>query len=432
MTRTSQTLLLPRPPGSHDPIVTRVPFFYGWAMLPIALVGQIATSPGQTYGIAAFNDSFRLGLGLSHTQLTGAYMLGTLLASLPMSYLGGLMDRHGIRRTMMCVVLLFGATCIATSQVTGLFTLFLAFLMLRMLGQGALSLLSSNTLAMWFHDRLGTAAGIMSAGAALAIAVIPSLHLHLIDRFGWRWAYAMLGLAVWVLMLPLLAIFYRNRPEDVGQLPDGAARPPVDDVGESASASIPQGMTLSQATSTRAYWILLSMNVVWALVGTAIIFNMVPLFASRGLTKADVAVFFFIYAICMAAMQFAGGLLADRFRLNVLLLLAMAGMTATLVFLTGVETRSASWRFAMAFGTSQGLFSVIGHTVWARYFGRVHLGKIRGTIWTGCVAGSAVGPFVMGAVKDLSGVYNPALWMFVVVYALLTVAALFATPPRRV
>jgi MFS family permease len=417
--------------GPPDPIVACVPFFYGWAMLPIALLGQIATSPGQTYAISVFNDSFRHEFGLNHSQLTGAYMLGTLLASLPMTKLGGLMDRHGIRQTMTWVVLLFGATCIATSQVNGLVTLTIAFLMLRMLGQGALSLLSSNTLAMWFHNRLGTAAGIMSAGSAMAVVVIPVLNLLLIDRFGWRWTYALLGLAVWAVMLPLLAVFYRNRPEDIGQLPDGAKSVPADEPGASAMASPAWGMTLGQTTRTRAYWILLSMNVIWSLVGTAIIFNMLPLFESRGLTTGDLKTFFFIYGTSMATMQILGGLLADRFRLNGLLMLAMAGMTATLVLLTEVESRSASWLFAVAFGASQGLFGVTGQTVWARYFGRAHLGKIRGTIWTGCVAGSAVGPFVMGVTKDLTGVYTPSLWMFAAVYAALTVAALFATPPRR-
>ena len=51
--------------GVHDPIAARVPFFYGWVMLPIGIAGLIATSPGQTYGICVFNDAFR------HDFLTG-------------------------------------------------------------------------------------------------------------------------------------------------------------------------------------------------------------------------------------------------------------------------------------------------------------------------------------------------------------------------
>ncbi|HWG46171.1 MAG TPA: hypothetical protein VN688_25645 [Gemmataceae bacterium] len=130
-------------------------FYYGWVMLPVAVVGVIATSPGQTFGIAAFNKSFRMGLGLTHSQLTGAYMMGTLVAALPLSYVGVLMDRHGLRRITVAAVLLLGLACGMAAMADGLVTLFVAFFLLRLLGPGAMSLLSSNTLAFWFHRRLG-------------------------------------------------------------------------------------------------------------------------------------------------------------------------------------------------------------------------------------------------------------------------------------
>ena len=202
-------------------LAARLPFYYGWIMLPIAMLATIATSPGQTFGISLFNPSFRQTLGLSHSQLTGAYMVGTLLAALPQPYIGGLMDRVGIRRVMFTIVVLLGLACIFMSQVQNLLMLFLAFFCLRLLGQGALTLLANNTLPMWFQVRLGTVAGIMSASWAGAIALIPALVLMLINLFGWRGAYAALGVIVWLVMLPILLLFYRNRPEDVGQSIDG-------------------------------------------------------------------------------------------------------------------------------------------------------------------------------------------------------------------
>jgi MFS family permease len=410
-----------------DPIATRIPFFYGWVMLPIAVIGLIATSPGQTYGISVFNDVFRQDLELSHTALTGAYMLGTLLGAVPLSLVGALMDRFGIRRVMAIVVVLFGATCVATSQVTGLWTLFLAFLMLRMLGQGALTLLSSNTVAMWFHERLGTASGLMSLGTALAMALVPRANLYLIDRYGWRGAFAVLGLVVWVVMLPLLAVFYRNRPEDIGQLPDGTQDPPSEDE-EHGNTDV--SLTIAQAFRTRAYWILAAMNVAWAFVITAVVFHIVSLFDARGLTRDDVATFFVYFAVSMAATQFLGGLAADRLRLNVLYCVSLAGMTLSVAYLNCTGVSWSPIGFAIALGASQGLFIVLGQTIWARYFGRAHLGKIRGTIWTACVAGSSAGPFVMGVTKDVFQVYTPAIWLCVGLYGVLTVAALFATPPR--
>ena len=79
-------------------------------MLPVATAGLIATSPAQPFGFAPFNPAVREALGLSHSAITGAYMLGTLLASIPLTYVGAAMDRFGPRRTMTVVVFLLFLT----------------------------------------------------------------------------------------------------------------------------------------------------------------------------------------------------------------------------------------------------------------------------------------------------------------------------------
>ena len=73
-------------------LATRIPFYYGWVMLLVAMMAQITTFPGQTVGVSVFNVSFRESLQLNHGQLTGAYMLGSFLASLPMLLIGAAFD----------------------------------------------------------------------------------------------------------------------------------------------------------------------------------------------------------------------------------------------------------------------------------------------------------------------------------------------------
>ena len=177
MVNSSATLTGPSDQAPVHSLSSRLPFYYGWVMLPVAMIAHISTFPGQTPGISVFNPSFREALNLSHSQLTGVYMLGSFLACLPMVAVGALMDRYGIRRTMACVVVLFGGACLFTSQVTNLVALGLAFLMLRTLGQGALMLLSDNTLPMWFRARLGVVSGLKSWAWPIAISVVPGFTL---------------------------------------------------------------------------------------------------------------------------------------------------------------------------------------------------------------------------------------------------------------
>jgi len=407
-------------------------FFYGWLMLPVTICAHLATSPGQTYGISVFNTYFRTELGLSHSELTGAYMLGTLLACLPLSFIGAWADRAGLRRAMTVVVVLLGAACLFASQITGLFTLFVSFFLLRLLAQGALSLLAGNTLAMWFHRRLGTVSGLVGVCVVCAIAEIPAKILDLIHLSGWRTAYAILGATVCAVMLPLLAVVFRNRPEDVGQLPDGdlpgSHNPKANEA--SGRSLIMVEFDLDAAMKTRAYWIMGISCAAWAMVGTAIVFNCTPLFLHYGLTEQDAVTTLSQYFYATAAMLLLGGFLADRLPLSSLLTTALIAMTCGLIILIRSSGESLAWGYTV-FGLGQGLLAAVHNTLWARYFGRAHLGKIRGTIATMSVAGSGIGPFVMGFVYDRSSNYDLALWMFLALMLTLTVVAPLATRPKH-
>jgi MFS family permease len=405
----------------------RRPVYYGWIMLPIATLGAICSSPGQTFTVSVFNPSFREALGLSHTQLSGAYMLGTLLAAVPLYFIGGLMDRIGIRRTLGAIVVLLALACFFTSQVTGLAQLLLAFFLLRLLGQGSMTLLSANTLAMWFHRRLGTVSGLMNLGTAASFAFVPPMVLAMIHANGWRWTYGFLGVAVAAIMLPLAAVLFRNRPEDIGQLIDGDKAPEPDEDRPPPAAAAE--FTLAQSLRTRAYWILLLTGMVWGLIGTSLFFHLIPLVQSKGMDEHVAAGVYPAFALTMAAIQFAGGILADRVPLNRLLAVSVAGMCATLLLALASQGPTLTYAFAFVGGASQGLLMAVGATAWPRYFGRAHIGRIRGSTMTAMVAATAAGPYIMGAMFDAMGSFDASLIMFLVLAAPLTIAALFATPP---
>jgi MFS family permease len=429
---------------ANDRLAQRLPFFYGWVMVPISMITLVATAPGQTYGVSVFNPSFREALDISLSQLTGAYMLGTFLASLPQPWIGRLMDRLGIRRLMTIIVFLFGLACFFTANVRNLVMLFLAFFFLRMLGQGALMLLGTNTPAMWFRKRLGFVSGIMSLGMSGGTAILPPLLLFLILNFGWRTTYLILGVAVWVIMFPLLAVFFRNRPEDVGQQVDGkTGRQEPGAVSAVARADNPAGspvgdrnpeepgLTLKEAQRTRAYWIMLLSSALWSMILTAVFFNIIPVFTSQGLSEAGAATTFTTLSIVAAVMQFVGGVRADRVPLPWLLSASLVFLIAGIAFLMNANTVLLGHAYAVMIGFTQGLFMAVGNVIWLRYYGRPHLGQIRGSVVTAIVAGSSAGPFIMGFTYDQLGDYRWSLILFIALLVPLAIAAFFATPPRR-
>lgn len=423
--------------------------YYGWLMLPLSIAALVASSPGQTFGVSIFNEPMRLSLKLSHGQLAATYTLGTLLGALPITLFGWYMDRHGIRRAMLLAVTLFAGACLMTSVVRGWASLLLAFWLLRMLGPGALSFVSANTLAYWFERRLGLVEGIRQLGMAAAMAMIPALNLWLVTAYGWRGAYAVLGIVIWCLLFPTIWLLYRNRPSELGQQIDGTRRHAADEdqargiepvPGEMAalektddepSDEIYWGFTLWQTLRTFAFWIVGGGNAVFGLIHTAVFFCIVPIFAERGMSGADAAVMLTAFAGSLAVMQLAGGILADRCPAPPLLSLSLAGLGAGVGLLYLSSSLPLAIFSGVVLGAAQGLFFGTSQPLWPRYFGRRHLGKVRGFLMTLTVACSSLGPLLAGLTRDALGSFSVALIIFALTPLAMAVLALAAAPPAR-
>ena len=401
--------------------------FYGWLMLPIAMLMMIATSPGQTFGLAFFNEKFRATFDLSQTRLSATYLLATVIASLAIPTIGGWVDRFGLKRAALVAVTMMAGACVFASQVQGIVSLFFAFMILRTVGPGSMTLLANNTLASWFNRRLGLVSGIMQVGMAGALAIVPAGILVLIETFGWRGAFLAIAAIVACSLMPLLLFFYRESPKELGLLPDGEQMSTGDEVDSSAHDAT-WGLSVQEARQHRAFWILLAAAAVWALIGTGLVFHLDAIFRSQGMTLADSARAMSCLAIGMGVMQVLGGLLADRMSLNWLLGVAI-GLIAVSCTMLAMGQGSLYIAAYAVYGAAQGIKTIIASTAWARYFGRAHLGKIRGISLTAAIAGSSVGPLLMGISADYFGGFIPSLWLFTGMAAVISIAGFWATPP---
>ena len=95
--------------------------------------------------------------------------------------------------------------------------LYFGFAALRTLGQGSLSLIPSTLIALWFVRLRGRAMAIGGIGEAIGMATFPIIALALISNTGWRNAWVVLALVIWVIMVPIV-LLVRRSPESVGLL----------------------------------------------------------------------------------------------------------------------------------------------------------------------------------------------------------------------
>lgn len=384
-------------------------------MLAIAILMGVASMPGQTVLLALYNASIRNALGLSITQLSIAYTLGTIAAALPLPLVGRIADRIGLRLTIAAVSAAFSASLLLLGEARGIVSLGLAFFLIRFLGQGALSMLAGHTISLWFERRLGTVHSLLAViGFGVSSALLPQPVAWLIAEHGWKASLAVSAIAVAMLTLPFAVFFFRNRPADIGQHLDGdPAEPPAHDVLHGGPP--PPGdpaFTIRQAATTRAFWMLGLIMLASGFIGTALLFHMQTMLQQAGLegTERQAALAFQSWPIVFAVSMLAMGTLADRFRpallMPIALLLQMIAVLACLSATRAVPPTDLVLPLMSVgmglYGASQACVFGVGNPTIARYFGRTHHGAIRGVISTATVLGTGGGPYIVALAYDLA------------------------------
>lgn len=413
-----------------DQIAKRSPVFYGYWMLPLAMLLQVGSSPGQTFAVSAFTPALLASLNLTQSRLGLAYMLGTLFAAIPLASVGPASDRIGLKRIACLVILGLAGACLFASSVTSFLGVFAAFFLLRFLGQGSMSLLSNNTTAMWFRHRIGRVSALLSIGSAIVFAWAPDWLSTAIETIGWRSTYRWIAFLLVSCLFPLVLLLYRNRPEDLGQSVDGVV--PSDDPTKAALADVElPGLALSEAMRSPSYYVIGFSNIVWAMAGTGVLFYLFPLCTERGMEAQDAKALFKVLGMSMLAAQLFGGVLSDFLKLNRLFGIGTSLVAAGLIWLACDPTLLGARGFAVLFGAGQGMLVSVTGVIMVRFYGRRHLGSIRGAIWCGTVAGSGCGPLVMGTFMDQVGAYDPAIYCFAIAMLPLAIAAWFIGPPLQ-
>src|SRR5688572_11820149 len=241
-------------------------------MVLIAGLGVFLAGPAQTYGISVFVDPMLEEFGWSRALISTAYAVATLIGAGAVVLFGRLLDRYGHRIVLAVTTVGFGGALLAMSAVDGPLTLTLGYALLRGFGIGGLLLTSRTLASQWFVRRRGRALSLVALGGSLSLALVPLANTLLIDAAGWRDAWRINGLVIWLLLVPVAVIWVRSRPEDVGQRTDGDAEPVAGEVVPDELVWEPR-----QAIRTPTFWLLLGASLVPGLVNTGLDLNQVTI-----------------------------------------------------------------------------------------------------------------------------------------------------------
>ena len=367
-------------------------FFYGWTIAGIGSLGIFTSGAGQSHTFSPFIPVISKDLQISSTSITTAYMIATLFAAFLLPKVGKLVDKFGPRIVLIYTVILLGIGCLIFGAASNFLMLAVAFGFLRFFGQGTLMLGSANITTQWFDKKRGFALGLMGLGFALSMGIHPPISDFLITNYGWRYAWVIIGLSTWVLMLPPLIFLAIDKPEDVNEKPDGIK---IETINEKTKIF---GLSLNGALKEKSFYILsFSFFSISTLVTALHFFQVTILNQYFNLPSQEAAALFIPTMITMIIFIPLAGKFLDQYKTHNVIGISLLVTTASLISISFASNITFAIIYSIIFGINNAFNLALFGYMWPRYFGRLHVGSIQGTGQMVLVVGASIGamPFAL-------------------------------------
>jgi MFS family permease len=409
---------------------------YSWIIVGISALILFFSGPGQTFNVSVFINSYIESEGWSRSAVSGFYSVATLAAGLMMPFSGRWIDRKGHRVMTPVITVLFAGACLWMSFMKAPWMLLTGFFMIRLMGQGSMTLLSSTLTPQWFLRKRGIALSLTALGGVAGSALIPLISNRLILAHGPAFAWRFWALLLASIMMPLGWLLIRNRPEDIGMGPDGIMHYEMDRAIPQQSLTkqtfpADDDWTPKEAMKVRAFWMMIFCMLVPSMINTGITFHMVSIIGEKGFDSTFAALILSTIAIVQLPVTFAAGWMCDRFPVHRIKAFNFSLLAAAMLMVLYSPSRQMLLAYAVAHGVFTGIDAVSTGVWWPNYFGRRHLGSIRGMGMTSMVIGSALGPLPFGFAFDTFGNYEIIILAMMVFPAAAFLAAITSPSPVK-
>jgi len=385
-------------------------FHYGWVVVGVTfltlLIGAgVRSAPGVL--LVPLETEFAWSRG----TISFAIAVSLLLYGFAGPFSASFMERFGIRRTMLAALSLLAAGVALTTLMRESWQLIVLWGLVVGAGAGVIAnVLGAVVAARWFTARRGLVVGLLTGSAAAGQLIFLPTFAAINEHYGWR-AMVLTVTAVVLIVIPIVALLMRERPEDVGLAPYGEAG------GPKPVVAAPQGnpftlaiRTLADATHSRDFWLLAgsffccgaSTN---GLIGT----HLIPACLDNGIPEVASASLLAGMGIFNMVGTTGSGWLSDRVDNRVLLAIYYSLRGLSLLFLP--------FSFVSFYGLS--LFALFYGLDWiatvpptvrliANSFGKEKAGIIYGWIFTSHQLGSAAAAYFAGLMRADLGSYLEA------------------------
>ena len=373
--------------------------------------------------------------------MAGVQTLARLIEGVLSPLIGPVIDRHGPRLLMVIGGFIVALVFLALTQLNNLWQFYILRGGLLAVGFALAGGLATNTaISNWFIRRRGRALAIAGMGTQLGNFIMAPLLIWVIATHGWRSSWIIFAiLSIAMLVIPS-ALIMRRRPEDMGLRPDGdspkmnsvawdADQGSASSIAEPALSTPEPVWTRRELLKTPSFWLLVSGLSLAGLAFQGINISVAPYVEDLGFGGGVVATALVLRAAVMFSAAPVWGLLsekADHPAIRSMPYIIQGG--SCVLFLLAART-GFLWLAIIVNGLGLAGAHLIQEVLWANYFGRLTLGKVRSTALPIVTGFSAAGPIFMNALFDVTGSYDLAFNICIVVFIVSGIVMWIAWPP---
>jgi MFS family permease len=411
--------------------------FYGWIALAGVMLVYGTTSGTFFYSYGVFLPAMCSEYGWSRALVSGGLSVALLGFGLPSPLVGASITRFGPRANIVFGNLLVAVGLAGMSFATEVWQIYLFYGIMVGLGAGfGLYLTCTTVVNNWFIRKRSLGMGLVISAGGLGGFLFPPLATWLISTFGLHMAWlalAMIQLACAVLMGGLILV--RNKPEDMGQLPDGILNTHNNEIEETTgngSRVYQSSMDWQtrQAIRKSTTWLITTLCAANLLALGMVTAHQVAYLKDIGFSPIAAAIALGLIPGMSILGRLGFGFLGVRFEVRHLAIASFIIQVTALIILLTTKTLLLIYIYATLFGISNGALVVALPTFIGAYYGRTHYAQILGLIFPLAIVGEAAGPIVAGVINDAMGTYIPA---FAIITSFSTVGllcAILAYPPK--
>ncbi|RJP26857.1 MAG: MFS transporter [Candidatus Abyssobacteria bacterium SURF_5] len=411
--------------------------FYGWWIVAATNIICMLGYGTWLYCFGVFFKPMMNEFGWTRAMTAGAYSFRGIQGGFAAPVVGWATDKYGPRIVVFIGTIIAGFGFIMMYFVESLIGFYMVYGVLLSIGMSAMLYLPAMTaIANWFNRKRSRAMSILTLGAAIGGFICAPAAAYLIRFMGWRIAFVVLGLTVWVVALPL-SLVIRHKPEEMGLRPDGDP-PEEDPPNETLVRSVagkpttPAGRdwTLGQALASRTYWILALAFFLAAMTHAVVTVHAVPAITDMGINPEKAAFSLGLMTLLSIIGRLTFGWLGDMVEKRILFVLTYSFEAVGVLALMNVHSTATLYLFALLFGIGFGGEIPLNPAIRGQYFGRAAFGKIQGFMAPVTMMGSVIGPPVAGFLFDLTGSYRTAFFYVALLQFTAAIVIIFARPVK--